>query len=157
MVLVERLQLYVDALAYGPPLSQYEAASRMASSFQQRCLFIQQRWMEARRLHFRRFAVCPQDQACSYLVMPTSSSECFQIFVNALSRIGKISCWPSTAANHRCSDVTPPGSISFLLLPPTSHGVDPQDGVMEHRPARRLPLGAHASPLRQPLGRPRKL
>src|SRR5271154_448056 len=31
-------------------------------------------------------AVCPQDGACVYLIMPTSNTACFQSFLNVLSR-----------------------------------------------------------------------
>ena len=31
-------------------------------------------------------AVCPKDGTCVYLIMPTSNTACFQIFLNVLSR-----------------------------------------------------------------------
>src|SRR5258707_6338941 len=31
-------------------------------------------------------AVCPKDGTCVYLIMPTSNTVCFQIFLNVLSR-----------------------------------------------------------------------
>ena len=31
-------------------------------------------------------AVCPKDGTCVYLIMPTSDTACFQVFLDALSR-----------------------------------------------------------------------
>src|SRR6267154_6341842 len=44
-------------------------------------------------------AACPKDGTCVYLIMPTSNTACFQIFLNVLSRNlpGRISSWFSTA------------------------------------------------------------
>ena len=44
-------------------------------------------------------AVSPKDGTCVYLIMPTSNTACFQVFLDVLARSlpGKISCWFSTA------------------------------------------------------------
>jgi len=44
-------------------------------------------------------AVSPKDGTCVYLIMPTSNTACFQVFLDVLARRlpGKTSCWFSTA------------------------------------------------------------
>ena len=53
-------------------------------------------------------AVCPKDGTCVYLIMPTSNTACFQIFLNVLSRKfarQDILLVLDGAPNHRCGDL----------------------------------------------------
>src|SRR4051812_38864711 len=66
-------------------------------------------------------AVCPQDGACVYLIMPTSNTACFQSFLNVLSRRfarQDILLVLDGAPNHRCRDLAVPRNITLLFLPP---------------------------------------
>jgi transposase len=79
-------------------------------------------------------AVCPQDGACAYLVMPTSNSECFQIFLNALSkkfRRHDILLVLDGAPNHRCGGIILPDNISLLFLPPYSPELNPKENIWD--------------------------
>ena len=77
-------------------------------------------------------AVCPKDGACAYLVMPTSNTECFQVFLDCLSRKfarSHILLVLDGAPNHRCRDLVLPDNISLLFLPPYSPELNPKENV----------------------------
>ena len=77
-------------------------------------------------------AVCPKDWACAYLVMPTSNTECFQVFLDCLSRKfarSHILLVLDGAPNHRCRDLVLPDNISLLFLPPYSPELNPKENV----------------------------
>ncbi len=66
-------------------------------------------------------AVCPQDETCVYLIMPTSNTACFQSFLNVLTRRfarQDILLVLDGPLNHRCCDLAIPINITLLFLPP---------------------------------------
>ena len=74
-------------------------------------------------------AVSPKDGTCVYLIMPRSDTECFQAFLNVLSRKfarQDILMVLDGAPNHRCSGLVLPGNISLLFLPPYSPELNPK-------------------------------
>ena len=84
------------------------------------------------RVHLLYGAVCPKDGACAYLVMPTSNTECFQVFLDCLSRKfarSHILLVLDGAPNHRCRDLVLPDNISLLFLPPYSPELNPKENV----------------------------
>src|SRR5262249_31802225 len=68
-------------------------------------------------------AVSPKDGTCVYLIMPTSNTACFQVFLDVLARKfarRDILLVLDGAPNHRCGDLTVPHNITLLYLPPYS-------------------------------------
>jgi hypothetical protein len=66
-------------------------------------------------------AVSPQDGTCVYLIMPTSNTECFQAFLEVLSRRfarQDILLVLDGAPNHRSRQLVIPSNITLLPLPP---------------------------------------
>ena len=60
-------------------------------------------------------------RTCVYLIMPTSDTACFQIYLNVLSRKYRkqhILLVLDGAPNHRCGKLTVPDNVSLLFLPP---------------------------------------
>ena len=77
-------------------------------------------------------AVCLRDGARAYLVMPTSNTECFQIFLDRLSRKfarSHILLVLDGAPNHRFRDLVLPDNISLLFLPPYSPELNPKENI----------------------------
>ena len=73
-------------------------------------------------------AVCPKDGACAYLVMPTSNTECFQVFLDCLSRKfarSHILLVLDGAPNHRSRDLVLPDNFS----PPYSPELNPKENI----------------------------
>ena len=66
-------------------------------------------------------AVSPKDGNCVYLIMPTSNTTCFQVFLNVLARKfarQHILLVLDGAPNHRCGDPSfPPTSHSCIFRP----------------------------------------
>ena len=74
-------------------------------------------------------AVCPKDGTCVYLIMPTSDTACFQIFLDVLreSSPDRISCWLSTVPPIIASDdLVVPDNITLLLPAALLAGAQPQ-------------------------------
>jgi hypothetical protein len=74
-------------------------------------------------------AVCPKDGTCVYLIIPTSNTTCFQIFLNVLSRkfaSQDILLVLDGAPNHRCGDLVLPNNVALLFLPPYSPQLNPK-------------------------------
>jgi hypothetical protein len=89
-------------------------------------------------------AVCPKDGTCSFLIMPRSDMDCFQIFLDILAkRVSRqhILLFADGAPNHHCDDLEIPASITPHFLPPYAPellcGLDiyvtpgPRSGVIE--------------------------
>lgn len=79
-------------------------------------------------------AVCPQDGTCVYLIMPTSNTECFQNFLNVLSRRfarQDILLVLDGAPNHRSRDLVVPGNITLLVLPPYAPELNPKENLWD--------------------------
>jgi transposase len=79
-------------------------------------------------------AVCPKDGTCVYLIMPTSNTACFQIFLNALSRKfarQDILLVLDGAPNHRGKELALPNNISLLFLPPYSPELNPKENLWD--------------------------
>ena len=79
-------------------------------------------------------AVCPKDGTCVYLIMPTSNTACFQIFLNVLARQfarQDILLVLDGAPNHRCGDLELPDNISLLFLPPYSPQLNPKENLWD--------------------------
>ena len=79
-------------------------------------------------------AVCPKDGTCVYLIMPKSDTECFQAFLNVLSRRfarQNILLVLDGATNHRCSDLVLPDNITLLFLPPYSPELNPKENLWD--------------------------
>ena len=68
-------------------------------------------------------AVSPKDGTCVYLIMPTSNTECFQVFLEVLARKfarQDILLVLDGAPKHRYGDLAVPDNITLLYLPPYS-------------------------------------
>jgi transposase len=79
-------------------------------------------------------AVAPKDGTCVYLIMPTSNTACFQIFLDILARKfarQDILLVLDGAPNHRCGDLTLPDNISLLFLPPYSPELNPKENLWD--------------------------
>jgi transposase len=79
-------------------------------------------------------AVCPKDGTCVYLIMPTSNTACFQIFLNVLSRKfarQDILLVLDGAPNHRGKELALPNNISLLFLPPYSPELNPKENLWD--------------------------
>ena len=62
-------------------------------------------------------AVSPKDGTCVYLIMPTSNTACFQVFLDVLARRfprQDILLVLDGAPNHRCGDLAVPNNITLL-------------------------------------------
>src|SRR5665811_1243640 len=74
------------------------------------------------------------DGTCVYLIMPTSNTACFQIFLNVLSRkfaSQDILLVLDGAPNHRCKVLALPNNISLLFLPPYSPELNPKENLWD--------------------------
>src|SRR5262249_47222202 len=81
-------------------------------------------------------AVSPKDGTCLYLIMPTSNTACFQVFLDVLARKfarRDILLVLDGAPNHRCGDLTVPHNITLLYLPPYSPELNPKENQDEIR------------------------
>ncbi|HWN50292.1 MAG TPA: IS630 family transposase [Xanthobacteraceae bacterium] len=79
-------------------------------------------------------AVAPKDGACVYLIMPTSNTACFQIFLDVLSRRfarQDILLVLDGAPNHRSSQLVVPNNISLLFLPPYAPELNPKENLWD--------------------------
>ena len=68
-------------------------------------------------------AVSPIDGVCSFLILPAADTECFQIFLNTLSkRFSRqhILLILDGAPNHTTDDLLIPANITLEFLPPYS-------------------------------------
>ncbi len=79
-------------------------------------------------------AVSPKDGTCVYLIMPTSNTACFQVFLKVLSQKfarQDILLVLDGAPNHRCGDLALPDNISLLFLPPYSPELNPKENLWD--------------------------
>ena len=79
-------------------------------------------------------AVSPKDGTCLYLIMPTSNTACFQVFLDVLARKfarQDILLVLDGAPNHRCGDLTVPHNITLLYLPPYSPELNPKENLWD--------------------------
>jgi transposase len=79
-------------------------------------------------------AVTPRDGRCVYLIMPTSNTDCFQVFLDALSRRFRrqhILLVLDGAPNHRSSQLVVPKNIKLLFLPPYSPELNPKENLWD--------------------------
>ena len=79
-------------------------------------------------------AVAPKDGTCVYLIMPTSNTACFQVFLDILSRKfarQDIFLVLDGAPNHRCGDLAVPDNVSLLFLPPYSPELNPKENLWD--------------------------
>jgi transposase len=79
-------------------------------------------------------AVCPRDGACAYLIMPTSNSVCFQIFLDTLAKKfarQDILLVLDGAPNHRSGDLVVPHNITLHFLPPYSPELNPKENIWD--------------------------
>ena len=79
-------------------------------------------------------AVAPQDGTCVYLIMPTSNTACFQIFLDVLSRKftrQHILLVLDGAPNHRSGQLVVPDNISLLFLPPYAPELNPKENLWD--------------------------
>ena len=75
-------------------------------------------------------AVAPKDGTCVYLIMPTSNTACFQVFLDVLARKfarQDILLVLDGAPNHRCGDLVVPDNVTLLYLPPYSPELNPRE------------------------------
>ena len=66
--------------------------------------------------------------------MPTSNTECFQIFLEVLARKFSrqdILLVLDGAPNHRCGDLAVPDNITLLYLPPYSPELNPKENLWD--------------------------
>jgi DDE superfamily endonuclease len=79
-------------------------------------------------------AVCPKDGRCAYLIMPTSNTECFQVFLDALAKKfarEDILLVLDGAPNHRSGSLAVPKNISLLFLPPYAPELNPKENIWD--------------------------
>jgi len=79
-------------------------------------------------------AVCQKDGTCVYLIMPTSDTACFQIFLDALSQRfvrQDILLVLDGAPNHRSGQLVLPKNITLLFLPPYSPELNPKENLWD--------------------------
>ena len=79
-------------------------------------------------------AVCPKDGTCLYLIMPTSDTACFQVYLDVLSRKYRkqhILLVLDGAPNHRCGKLAVPDNVSLLFLPPYSPELNPKENLWD--------------------------
>ena len=79
-------------------------------------------------------AVSPKDGTCVYLIMPTSNTECFQVFLEVLARKfarQDILLVLDGAPNHRSGDLAIPDNITLLYLPPYSPELNPKENLWD--------------------------
>ena len=94
-------------------------------------------------------AVSPKDGTCVYLIMPRSDTECFQAFLNVLSRKfarQDILLVLDGAPNHRCSGLVLPGNISLLFLPPYSPELNPKENLWDEKKSSRTTPSNQSTP-----------
>jgi len=75
-------------------------------------------------------AVAPKDGTCVYLIMPTSNTACFQVFLDVLARRfarQDILLVLDGAPSHRCGDLVVPDNVTLLYLPPYSPELNPKE------------------------------
>jgi hypothetical protein len=66
--------------------------------------------------------------------MPTSNTECFQVFLEVLARKfarQDILLVLDGAPNHRCGDLAVPDNITLLYLPPYSPELNPKENLWD--------------------------
>ena len=79
-------------------------------------------------------AVSPEDGTCVYLVMPSSNTASFQIFLDVLARRFRrqdILLVLDGAPNHRSGDLVVPDNITLLYLPPYSPELNPKENLWD--------------------------
>ena len=79
-------------------------------------------------------AVAPKDGTCVYMIMPTSNTTCFQVFIDVLARKfarQDILLVLDGAPNHRCGDLVIPDNIKLLYLPPYSPELNPKENIWD--------------------------
>jgi transposase len=79
-------------------------------------------------------AVSPKDGTCVYLIMPTSNTECFQVFLEVLARKfarQDILLVLDGAPKHRYGDLAVPDNITLLYLPPYSPELNPKENLWD--------------------------
>ncbi len=79
-------------------------------------------------------AVAPKDGTCVFLIMPASNTECFQIFLDTLSRRfpgQDILLVLDGAPNHRSATLVVPENITLEFLPPYAPELNPQENLWD--------------------------
>jgi len=79
-------------------------------------------------------AVAPKDGTCVYLIMPTSNTECFQAFLDTLSRRFSrqdILLVLDGAPNHRSGKLIVPRNITLQFLPPYAPEHNPKENLWD--------------------------
>ena len=79
-------------------------------------------------------AVAPKDGTCVYLIMPTSNTACFQVFLDVLARRfarQDILLVLDGAPSHRCGDLVVPDNVTLLYLPPYSPELNPKENLWD--------------------------
>jgi len=79
-------------------------------------------------------AVSPTDGTCAFLILPASDTECFQIFLDTLSK--KFSRWHillvvDGAGNHNSGDLVIPANVTLTFLPAYSPELNPQEHIWD--------------------------
>jgi DDE superfamily endonuclease len=79
-------------------------------------------------------AVSPTDGTCAFLILPASDTECFQIFLDTLSK--KFSRWHillvvDGAGNHNSGDLVIPANVTLAFLPAYSPELNPQEHIWD--------------------------
>jgi transposase len=79
-------------------------------------------------------AVSPKDGTCVFLIMPSSDTECFRIFLNTVAKKYSrdlILLIVDGAGNHRSEELKVPANIILQPLPPYSPELNPQENIWE--------------------------
>jgi len=78
--------------------------------------------------------VCPHDGTCVFLILPAANTECFQIFLDTLSkkhRRSHILLFVDGAGNHKCGDLVVPDNVTLHNLPAYSPELNPQENIWD--------------------------
>jgi transposase len=79
-------------------------------------------------------AVCPRHGTCVFLILPSANTECFQIFLDTLSkkyRAWHILLFIDGAGNHGSGDLVVPNNITLHSLPAYSPELNPQENIWD--------------------------
>ena len=78
--------------------------------------------------------MCPTDGTCAFLILPASDTECFQIFLDNLSKKfcrSHILLVVDGAGNHDSGGLAIPANITLDFLPPYSPELNPQEHIWD--------------------------
>jgi transposase len=79
-------------------------------------------------------AISPKDGVCAFLILPSSNTECFQIFLDTLAKKfprSHILLVVDGAGNHKSGELVVPANITLEPLPAHSPELNPQENIWD--------------------------